>query len=66
METHYQNAVCPSLPVRGNPKTKLRGTKNETADELHGQLHGVVIVKWLHGYGEQILEQWIAYFGEKK
>ena len=43
-----------------------RGTDDETSDEIHGQHHGVDIVKWLHGYGEQILEQWIAYFGEKK
>ena len=46
--------------------TDQRGTENETADELHGQYHGVVIVERMYGYGEQILEQWNTYFGEKK
>ena len=54
------------IGAKATRATDQRGTENETADELHGQLHGVVIVMWLHGYGEQILEQWIAYFGEKK
>ena len=66
METHYQNAVCPSLPVRGNPKTKLRGTKNETSDEIHGQHHGVAMVKRMHGHGDQALEWWALYVEKKE
>ena len=55
-----------NIGAKATRATDQRGTENETADELHGQLHGVVIVKWMYGYGEQILEQWITYFGEKK
>ena len=66
MKTHHPNVVCPSLPIRVKPKNKQRGTENETFDEIHGQHHGAVMVKRMHGHRDQTLEWWALYFREKE
>ena len=43
-----------------------RGTDYETSDEIHGQHHGVDIVKWMHGHRDQTLEWWALYFKKEE
>ena len=46
--------------------TDQRGTDDETSDEIHGQHHGVDIVKWMHGHRDQTLEWWALYFKKEE
>ena len=50
----------------GNPKTKLRGTENETSDEIHGKHHGDAMVKRMHGHRDQTLEWRALYFKKEE
>ena len=43
-----------------------RGTDDETSDEIHGQHHGVDIVKWMHGHRDKTLEWWALYFKKEE
>ena len=43
-----------------------RGTDDETSDEIHGQYHGVDIVKWMHGHRDQTLEWWALYVTKRE
>ena len=46
--------------------TDQRGADYETSDEIHGQHHGVDIVKWMHGHRDQTLEWWALYFKKEE
>ena len=43
-----------------------RGTDDETSDEIHGQHHGVAMVKRMHGHRDQTLEWRALYFKKRE
>ena len=43
-----------------------KGKDNETSDEIHGQHHGVAMVKRMYGHGDQALEWWALYFKKEE